>query len=406
MGFWNTVQKLQDKTLPMCSMVVAAAGSSARMGGQDKLFTYLAGAPVLMRTLCAIDRAELVSEIVVAVQADRMEAVAELCARCALRKKVRVVKGGASRTESVLAAALECDPKAELIAIHDGARPPAGAAGDDRRDDPGGLSDAGCGPGHSGDGHREGGRRQRPGAVHAGPQLPVRGADAPGVPGGAFKSRPAIGHYLRGEYHRRLRRCRAAGQAGAAGARRWGEYQDHPAPGPHCGGGDSEKAGGEGMTNLRIGHGYDVHRLAAGRKLILGGVDIPYEKGLEGHSDADVLVHAVMDALLGAAGLEDIGCLFPDSSEEFRGISSLVLLERVAGELKKRSVTVVNIDATILAQAPKLAPYRARMRRNIAGALGIDTERVGVKATTEEGLGFTGDGNGMAAHAVALVERR
>lgn len=160
------------------------------------------------------------------------------------------------------------------------------------------------------------------------------------------------------------------------------------------------------MTNLRIGHGYDVHRLAAGRKLILGGVDIPYEKGLEGHSDADVLVHAVMDALLGAAGLEDIGCLFLDSSEEFRGISSLVLLERVAGELKKRSVTVVNIDATILAQAPKLAPYRARMRRNIAGALGIDTEQVGVKATTEEGLGFTGDGSGMAAHAVALVERR
>lgn len=160
------------------------------------------------------------------------------------------------------------------------------------------------------------------------------------------------------------------------------------------------------MTNLRIGHGYDVHRLAAGRKLILGGVDIPYEKGLEGHSDADVLVHAVMDALLGAAGLEDIGCLFPDIGEEFRGISSLVLLERVAGELKKRSVTVVNIDATILAQAPKLAPYRARMRRNIAGALGIDTEQVGVKATTEEGLGFTGDGSGMAAHAVALVERR
>ena len=173
------------------------------------------------------------------------------------------------------------------------------------------------------------------------------------------KGRRAIGHYLRGEYYRRLRRCRAAGQAGAAGARRWGEHQDHPAPGPHCGGGDSEEAGGEGMTNLRIGHGYDVHRLAAGRKLILGGVDIPYEKGLEGHSDADVLVHAVMDALLGAAGLEDIGCLFPDSCEEFRGISSLVLLERVAGELKKRSITVVNIDATILAQAPKLAPYRS-----------------------------------------------
>ena len=160
------------------------------------------------------------------------------------------------------------------------------------------------------------------------------------------------------------------------------------------------------MTNLRIGHGYDVHRLMAGRRLILGGVDIPWEKGLEGHSDADVLIHAVMDALLGAAGLEDIGSLFPDSSEEFRDISSLVLLKRVAGELAKRSITVVNVDATVLAQAPKLAPYRAQMRANIAGALGIETEQVGVKATTEEHLGFTGDGSGMAAHAVALVERR
>ena len=159
------------------------------------------------------------------------------------------------------------------------------------------------------------------------------------------------------------------------------------------------------MTNLRIGHGYDVHRLAAGRRLILGGVDIPWEKGLEGHSDADVLVHAVMDALLGAAGLEDIGSLFPDSSEEFHGISSLVLLERVAGELAKRSITVVNVDATVLAQAPKLAPYRAQMRANIAGALGIETEQVGVKATTEEHLGFTGDGSGMSAHAVALIEK-
>ena len=160
------------------------------------------------------------------------------------------------------------------------------------------------------------------------------------------------------------------------------------------------------MTNLRIGHGYDVHRLAAGRRLILGGVDIPWEKGLEGHSDADVLVHAVMDALLGAAGLEDIGSLFPDSSEEFRGISSLVLLKRVARELAKRSVTVVNVDATVLAPAPQLAPYRAQRRANIVGARGIETEQVGVKATTEEHLGFTGDGSGMAAHAVALVERR
>ena len=158
------------------------------------------------------------------------------------------------------------------------------------------------------------------------------------------------------------------------------------------------------MTNLRIGHGYDVHRLTEGRALILGGVTVPYDKGLDGHSDGDVLTHVIMDALLGAAGLEDIGCLFPDTDEEFRGISSLLLLEKVAGELEKKRVRVVNVDATILAQAPRLAPYRKQMRQNIAEALCVVVEQVGVKATTEEHLGFTGDGSGMAAHAVALVE--
>lgn len=160
------------------------------------------------------------------------------------------------------------------------------------------------------------------------------------------------------------------------------------------------------MTNLRIGHGYDVHRLVPGRPLILGGVRIDYDRGLDGHSDADVLVHAVMDALLGAAGLADIGTLFPDSDAALLNISSIRLLERVAQELARRHAAVVNIDTTLIAQAPKLAPYRAQMRRNIARALGIDPEQVGVKATTEEHLGFTGDGSGMAAHAVALVEKR
>ena len=160
------------------------------------------------------------------------------------------------------------------------------------------------------------------------------------------------------------------------------------------------------MTGLRIGHGYDVHRLAAGRALILGGVDIPYEKGLLGHSDADVLTHAVMDALLGAAALGDIGQLFPDSAAEFTGISSIELLRRVRARLDESGFAVVNVDATILAQTPKLAPYRARMREEIALALGIDVSRVSVKATTEEGLGFTGSGEGIAAHAVALLERR
>ena len=159
------------------------------------------------------------------------------------------------------------------------------------------------------------------------------------------------------------------------------------------------------MIDLRIGHGYDVHRLVEGRPLILGGVTIPYERGLLGHSDADVLAHAVMDALLGAAGLADIGTLFPDSDAALLNVSSILLLERVAQKLAESRVQVVNIDATLIAQAPKIAPYRAQMRRNIARARGIDPEQVGVKATTEEHLGFTGDGSGMAAHAVALVER-
>lgn len=159
------------------------------------------------------------------------------------------------------------------------------------------------------------------------------------------------------------------------------------------------------MTNFRIGHGYDVHRLAEGRKLILGGVEIPWDRGLLGHSDADVLVHAVMDALTGASRLGDIGKLFPDTDPAYAGISSLKLLAEVGRLLAERGFAVVNIDATLLAQAPKIAPYRERMVENIAAALGIGSERVNVKATTEEGLGFTGDGSGMAAHAVALVEK-
>ena len=158
------------------------------------------------------------------------------------------------------------------------------------------------------------------------------------------------------------------------------------------------------MTNLRIGHGYDVHRLVEGRKLILGGADIPWEKGLLGHSDADVLVHAVMDALTGAARLGDIGKLFPDTDPAYAGISSLKLLSEVGRLLGKKGFAVVNIDATLLAQAPKVGPYKQRMAENIAAALGIGPERVNVKATTEEGLGFTGDGSGMAAHAVVLLE--
>lgn len=157
---------------------------------------------------------------------------------------------------------------------------------------------------------------------------------------------------------------------------------------------------------FRIGHGYDVHRLVEGRRLILGGVDIPYERGLLGHSDADVLVHAIMDAILGAAALGDIGKLFPDTDERYAGADSLKLLAEVMRVLCAAGFELVNVDATVIAQRPKLAAYIDNMRANIAAAAGIQASQVSVKATTEEKLGFTGDGSGIAAHAVALITEK
>ena len=158
------------------------------------------------------------------------------------------------------------------------------------------------------------------------------------------------------------------------------------------------------MCNFRIGHGYDVHKITEGRKMIIGGVEIPYEKGLLGHSDADVLVHAVMDAILGALALGDIGRHFPDNDERYKGISSLELLSEVSKMLRKRGASVVNIDATIVLQKPKIAPYIDGMAENISSVLGIEKGRVNVKATTEERLGFTGREEGAGAHAVAMLE--
>lgn len=155
---------------------------------------------------------------------------------------------------------------------------------------------------------------------------------------------------------------------------------------------------------LRIGHGYDVHRLAENRKLIIGGVEIPYEKGLLGHSDADVLLHAISDALLGAAALGDIGCLFPDNDLKYKDANSLELLKEVVCVLKNNGYSIVNIDCTLIAQNPKIRPFISKMRNNIALTCGISVDFVSVKATTEEGLGFSGSGEGMAAHAVCIIE--
>lgn len=157
---------------------------------------------------------------------------------------------------------------------------------------------------------------------------------------------------------------------------------------------------------FRIGHGYDVHRLVEGRKLILCGVDIPYEKGLLGHSDADVALHAISDALLGALALGDIGKHFPDTDEKYKGISSVVLLEEVVRLINEKGYKISNIDATVVAQKPKLAPYICEMRRNVAAACGCEIDRVSIKATTTEKLGFEGEGEGISATSVCLLEKR
>lgn len=157
---------------------------------------------------------------------------------------------------------------------------------------------------------------------------------------------------------------------------------------------------------VRIGHGYDVHRLAEGRKLILGGVEIPYEKGLLGHSDADVLVHAIMDSMLGALALGDIGGHFPDDDPEYEGADSIALLKKASVIIGEQGFCVVNIDSTIICQSPKLAPYIEKMRENIAAAVGCEISRVSVKATTEERLGFTGSGEGISAHAACILEAK
>lgn len=157
---------------------------------------------------------------------------------------------------------------------------------------------------------------------------------------------------------------------------------------------------------IRIGHGYDVHKLVENRKLIVGGVDIPHEKGLLGHSDADVLLHAIGDALMGAAALGDIGCIFPDNDPKYKDADSLVLLKEVVALLESKGYSIVNVDSTLIAQKPKMRPYIDQMRANIADACGVDTGMISVKATTEEKLGFTGREEGISAHAVCLIETK
>ena len=382
------------------SAVLVAAGSSTRMGF-DKLSFDLGGETVLHRSIRAFAQCPQITELVLVAGKNR-EFVAQQAADCP--KPVQIVAGGATRAESAKNGVLAAH--GELVAVHDAARPFVSASVITAALE----AAARCGA--------------------AAPAVPVkdtikaaaRGDGKTVPPDCAVQTTPDRSTlyavqtpqcFDRAAYLAALEEldetrarlvtddCSLFELTGRPVQLTQGDYanlkittrEDLPRPAQRK------------ETEMRIGHGYDVHRLVEQRKLILGGVEIPFEKGLLGHSDADVLTHAVMDALLGAAGMDDIGRLFPDCDNAFLNISSLTLLERVMKALTEQGWQVVNIDATLVAQAPKIAPYRQEMRCALARTLGIRPEQVNVKATTEEHLGFTGEGLGISAHAVALIQR-
>lgn len=381
------------------SAIVVAAGSATRMGG-EKQRLLLCGMPVLARTLTVLQNTPCINEIVlVAREADRAE-FAGYAARYGIEKLATVVCGGDTRQQSVRNGVAAVDARATLLAIHDGARPlvtPQEVTA---------IVEAAVACG---------------GATAA---TPVKDTikladDAGGIAETPDRSRlwavqtPQV--FARAQYEQALAAAEIAGRDFTDDCQLFEfahfsvrlvptGYQNIKITTPE----DMTAARGflGEDTVMRIGHGYDVHRLVPERQLILGGVEIPFEKGLLGHSDADVLTHAVMDALLGAAALGDIGKWFPDTDEQYRGADSLALLRRVMAILAEHGFAVVNIDATVLAQAPKLRPYIDLMRQNLADATSLPIEDVSVKATTEEKMGFTGAGDGMAVHAVCLIQKQ
>ena len=381
------------------SAVLVAAGSSTRMGF-DKLSFDLGGETVLHRSIRAFAQCPLVDEIILVAGSNRAFAQQQ-AADCA--KPVCVVAGGATRAESAKNGVLAAS--GALVAVHDAARPFVG-----QQVITAALEAA-----------------DRCGA--AAPAVPVKDTIKAAVRGSgktvpencfvhATPDRSTLYAVQTPQCFDRAAYLAALEELDAEKARlvtddcSLFELTGHPVQltqGDYANlkittREDLPRPEQKEEHKMRIGHGYDVHRLVEGRKLILGGVEVPFEKGLLGHSDADVLAHAVMDAVLGAAALGDIGQHFPDNDPVYSGADSLKLARRVAEILKEHGFRIENIDATLLCQRPKLAPHIPAMRRNLADAFGLPVDAVSVKATTEEHLGFTGEGLGIAAHAVALIE--
>lgn len=367
--------------------ILVAAGSSRRMGF-DKLSHRLPGGlTVLQTSLWAFENHPRVTELVLVAGAN-LETCRQLAAACS--KPCTAVPGGATRAESVRAGLAAAG--GDIVAIHDAARPFVSESV---------ITAAIEAAEHNG---------------AAAPAVPVKDTVKVAGQDGRVQSTPDRDTLFAVQTPQCFRRDLYRQALAAVSGDRANLVTDDCSlfelaglpvvltPGDYANLKITTKEDLKGENTMRIGHGYDVHRLVEGRRLILGGVDIPYEKGLLGHSDADVLLHAISDALLGAATLGDIGKHFPDTDPRYKGADSLRLLQEVGRLIGEAGYTVGNIDATVLCQAPKLAPHIQTMRTNIAGALGVDADRVSVKATTEEHLGFTGQGQGIAAHAVALLE--
>ncbi|SMD14248.1 2-C-methyl-D-erythritol 4-phosphate cytidylyltransferase [Sporomusa malonica] len=386
----------------MVCFIIAAAGQGKRMGGGiNKVFIPLLGKPVLAHTILAACAALDVGCLVVTAAAEEVDSMKLLLAELYTPVPWQVVAGGSERQHSIANALKVIPDSAEIIVVHDGARPLV---------EPSLFNQAVAAA------------RQHQAAIVAVPvKDTIKSADTAGWVSGtpdrrtlwAVQTPQAFEAGLLKAAYEQAARDGYLGTDDATLVERMGvkvkvvpgNYQNIKITTPE----DLSVAGillanrQEEIGVIRSGIGYDVHRLVPERKLILGGVDIPYTLGLDGHSDADVLLHAIKDALLGAAALGDIGRHFPDTDGRYKGISSLALLGEVREILARNGYTVNNIDATIVAQKPKLAPYIARMNSNIAETLGIDVGQVNVKATTTEGLGFAGQGQGIAAYATATI---
>ena len=377
-------------------MMVAAAGGSTRMG-QPKQHILLGNRPVLIHTLLALQSADAVDEILLIARPEDIDTFMAQAAEAGVTKLRTAVAGGATRQQSVANGLAALPAETTLVGVHDGARPlidPATIAA---------VIDAAA---------------QMGGAALAVPvKDTLKRTDADGIIIDT-PDRANLWRVQTPQVFDRVALCAAMDAAMAEGKDYTDDCQLMEAAGHKVKlvtGLDTNlklttpedialaKALMKESKDMRIGHGYDVHKLVEGRDLILGGVKIEYEKGLLGHSDADVLTHAVMDALLGAAALGDIGKLFPDNDPAYKGADSIMLLRHVAKRISEEGYAIGNIDATILCQRPKLAPHIPQMRQILADACGIDVGCVSVKATTEEGLGFTGSGEGIAAHCVCLL---